>query len=200
MGSLPFAILFSADRSATPLVAAFSGFVDSGFPARVPRKLLLLPQGALSRVLAGPAGLSVGEPRRSYCGEAKFPFILQNFHRYFLYMAILFLFFLWKDAIFAFRFDGHFGIGVGTLVLTLNVTLLSLYTLSCHSLRHIIGGKLDCFSCATWGAPRHSAWGFLTTLNERHMWFAWCSLISVGLADLYVRLVASGAIKDLRIL
>jgi len=150
--------------------------------------------------LLDPPACAVGEPRRSYCGESKFPFILQNFHRYFLYLALLFLLFLWKDAIFSFRFDGHFGIGVGTLVLTLNVTLLSLYTLSCHSLRHLAGGKLDCFSCATFGPPRHSAWGFLTTLNERHMWFAWCSLISVGLADLYVRLVASGAVKDLRIL
>ena len=32
------------------------------------------------------------------------------------------------------------------------------------------------------------------------MLFAWLSLISVGLTDFYIRLVASGAIHDLRIL
>ena len=37
----------------------------------------------------------------------------------------------------------HFGIGVGTLVLTVNVILLSGYTLGCHSLRHLVGGYLD---------------------------------------------------------
>ena len=40
-------------------------------------------------------------------------------------------------------FDGHFGIGVGTLVLLANVTLLSCYTFGCHSLRHLIGGVRD---------------------------------------------------------
>ena len=37
----------------------------------------------------------------------------------------------------------HFGIGVGTLVLALNVVLLGGYTLGCHSLRHLVGGFLD---------------------------------------------------------
>src|ERR1700732_1094255 len=141
-----------------------------------------------------PPGCAVGEPKRSYSGETKFPFILQNLHRYFLYLAILFLAFLWKDAIQAFFFDGKFGMGVGTLVLLVNIILLTTYTLSCHSLRHLAGGSLDCFSCSTFGKPRYKAWQWLTILNERHMWFAWMSLISVGLADLYVRLVASGEI------
>ena len=112
----------------------------------------------------------------------------------------MFILFLWHDVIKAFDFDGHFGIGLGTLVLTTNVVLLTLYTFSCHSLRHLAGGKLDCFSCATFGKPRHAAWRGVTFLNERHMLLAWCSLISVGSADFYVRLVASGAIHDLRIL
>jgi|SRR5882724_5112348 len=148
-----------------------------------------------------PPACAVGEPAsRRYSGETKFPFILQNLHRYFLYLAILFLVFLWHDVVLAFRWDGHFGIGLGTLVLLLNVTLLSIYTLSCHSLRHLAGGKLDCFSCATFGKPRFGIWSGLTRLNERHMLFAWASLITVGLADLYIRLVASGVIRDLRIL
>jgi hypothetical protein len=146
-----------------------------------------------------PPGCAVGEGRRSYSGETKFPFILQNLHRYFLYLAVLFLVFLWKDAIQAFFFDGKFGMGVGTLVMLVNICLLSTYTLSCHSLRHLAGGKLDCFSCATFGKPRYKAWRGLTVLNERHMLFAWLSLFSVGLTDLYIRLVSSGAIQDVRL-
>ena len=153
-----------------------------------------------------PPGCAVGErPGRNYRGETSFPFILQNIHRYFLYGAIVFLGFLWYDAIRAFWFPGsdqklHFGIGVGTLVLLANIVLLSLYTLSCHSLRHLIGGKLDCFSCTVTNRTRHGGWKKLSFLNERHMLFAWCSLISVGFADFYVRMVASGMIKDIRIL
>jgi hypothetical protein len=146
-----------------------------------------------------PPACAVGEGKRNYSGETKFPFLLQNAHRYFLYLAILFLVFLWRDAVRAFFFDGKFGIGVGTVVLLVNVTMLSIYTLSCHSLRHLVGGKLDCFSCATFGKPRHGAWRGITALNEHHMLFAWISLFGVGLADLYIRLVSSGAIQDVRL-
>ncbi len=151
--------------------------------------------------LLDPPACAVGEPsNRKYRGETSFPLILQNIHRYFFYLAVVFILFLWRDAIRSFFFDGHFGVGVGTLVLTLNVTLLSLYTFSCHSLRHLAGGKLDCFSCATFGRSRNSAWRGLSFLNERHMLFAWCSLVSVGFTDFYVRLVATGALRDLRLL
>lgn len=150
--------------------------------------------------LLDPPACAVGEGRRSYSGETKFPLILQNVHRYFFYLAVVFLAFLWHDAIRAFFFDGQFGIGVGTVVLLTNVCLLSLYTFSCHSLRHLAGGKLDCFSCATFGKPRYTAWRWITVLNERHMLFAWLSLFSVGLTDVYVRLISSGTIHDLRIL
>lgn len=151
--------------------------------------------------LLDPPACAVGESAgHKYRGETAFPFILQNVHRYFFYLAVLFIAFLWHDAFLSYSFDGHFGVGVGTLVLTLNVLLLSLYTFSCHSLRHIAGGKLDCFSCATFGRSRFEAWRVSTFLNERHMLFAWCSLVSVGFADFYVRMVASGAIRDLRLL
>ena len=84
-------------------------------------------------------------------------------------------------------------------MLLLNVILLLIYTLSCHSLRHLAGGKLDCFSCSNFNKGRHKAWRWLTFLNERHMLFAWMSLFSVGFADFYVRLVSSGAIQDVRL-
>lgn len=148
-----------------------------------------------------PPGCAVAEkPGRKYFGETKFPFILQNLHRYFLYLAVVFIAFLWHDAIRGFLFDNGFGVGVGSIVLLVNVVLLTLYLFSCHSLRHLAGGKLDCFSCARFGRERHSTWLGLSFLNERHMLFAWASLFSVGLADLYVRLVSFGAIRDLRIL
>lgn len=146
-----------------------------------------------------PPACAVGEGRHSYRGETAFPLILQNLHRYFLYMAIIFLGFLWKDAIQAFFFDGKLGLGVGTLVLLVNICLLTIYTLSCHSLRHLVGGKVDCFSCSAFGKSRYEAWRWLTALNERHMLWAWLSLFSVGLADLYVRMVSSGAIQDVRL-
>ena len=147
-----------------------------------------------------PPACAVGESRGKYRGETGFPFLLQNLHRYFLYVALIFLIILWYDAIHAFWFNGTFGIGTGSLVLLANIVLLTLYTFSCHSLRHIIGGKVDCFSCVTAGGPRHAAWRSTSFLNEHHMLFAWMSLFSVGLADLYVRLVASGTIQDLRLM
>jgi hypothetical protein len=148
-----------------------------------------------------PPACSVGEFRsHKYRGETAFPLILQNLHRYFLYVALIFLIILWYDAIRAFWFEGGLRIGVGSLVLLTNIILLSLYTFSCHSLRHIVGGKLDCFSCVAFGGQRHAAWRGSSFLNEHHMLFAWLSLFSVGLSDFYVRLVATGAIGDLRLL
>ncbi|MGB6598933.1 MAG: hypothetical protein WA829_10320 [Candidatus Acidiferrum sp.] len=148
-----------------------------------------------------PPSCAVGEPsKRKYKGETKFPFILQNLHRYFFYIAVVFLAFLWYDAIVAYDWNGHFGIGVGTLIMSVNIIMLTLYTFSCHSLRHLAGGKLDCFSCATFGMPRHSAWSGISFLNERHMLLAWTSLITVGFTDFYIRMVAAGVFHDLRIL
>ena len=78
-----------------------------------------------------PPACAVGEPsNRKYQGETKFPFILQNIHRYFFYLAVVFILFLWHDVVKAFIFDGHFGVGLGTLVLTMNVILLTLCTRS----------------------------------------------------------------------
>lgn len=147
-----------------------------------------------------PPACAVGEGSKgAYRGETRFPFILQNLHRWFLYLAFVFLAFLWWDAIHAFFFPDGFGIGVGSLVLLANIVLLTLYTFSCHSLRHLAGGKLDCFSCTSFGPRRYTAWRWLSSLNGRHMLYAWMSLISVGLADLYVRLVSSGFLKDIRL-
>jgi hypothetical protein len=92
-----------------------------------------------------------------------------------------------------------FGMTLGTLVLAANTILLSLYTFSCHSLRHLVGGKIDCFSCVAFGNARFKLWRGASALNKRHMLFAWMSLFMVGFADFYVWMVASGTIKDTRI-
>jgi hypothetical protein len=148
-----------------------------------------------------PAGCAVPERKgRKYSGETKFPFILQNAHRYCLYLAVIFLAFLWHDAFKGFFFADGVGVGVGSLVLLVDVILLSLYLFSCHSVRHLFGGRLDCYSCVNFGGQRHGTWKKLSFLNEHHMLFAWVSLFSVGLTDLYVRLLSSGVIRDIRLL
>jgi hypothetical protein len=139
----------------------------------------------------------VGEPRKSYWGERSFPLILQNVHRYFLYLALIFIVLLTYDVYKALWFDGQFGIGVGTIILAVNAVLLSCYTLGCHSLRHLVGGLLDQMSKAP---VRKKTYDCVTCLNTRHMLFAWLSLTSVGFSDLYVRLCAMGIWHDWRIL
>jgi len=152
---------------------------------------------------ADPLSCAVGEPRARYLGEASFPLILQNIHRYFLYVAILFLFVLaydvWKALWFTDPVSGQvsFGIGLGTIVLAVNLCMLTSYTLGCHSLRHLIGGWRDFFSQSK---GSFACYNCVSGLNNRHMLFAWCSLFSVAFADVYVRLCAMGVWTDWRIL
>jgi hypothetical protein len=148
-----------------------------------------------------PAACSVGEPPRGkYTGETRFPFVLQNMHRFAFYLAFLWLFFLWHDVWKALWFDGTFGVGLGTLVILASTGTLTLYTFSCHSYRHLVGGKLDCFSCSASARARHGIWSRITALNEHHMGFAWISLFAVTFADVYVRCLAMGLIRDVRFL
>ncbi len=150
---------------------------------------------------ADPPGCAVGEGRKGYSGETRL-FIFQNLHRYFLYVALIFLILLFIDVVHASIWPTEngstFGVSVGTLVLLLNVTFLGLYTFSCHSFRHLIGGNIDCHSCVL-GKQRYQAWKGVSFLNQRHMLFAWISLFWVGFTDFYVWMVASGRITDFRI-
>ncbi len=161
-------------------------------------------RGAYYKAFWGdPPSCAVGEPRASYRGEGSFPLVIQNVHRYFLYIALIFLLFLahdvWKALWFADAVTGavSFGIGVGTLVLAVNVVLLGGYTLSCHSLRHLVGGCVDCPSASP---LRSTAYRCASALNVKHMLFAWLSLFWVGFADLYVRMCSMGIWTDYRIL
>jgi len=152
---------------------------------------------------ADPPGCAVGEPRKTYLGERSFPLVMQNVHRYGLLLSFIFLIFLWHDAWLALWFDDaagvtRFGIGVGTLVMFVNVVLLSGYTIGCHSMRHIIGGIKDRIGSAP--KVQKLAYDCSTACNRGHSKWAWCSLFSVALTDVYIRLCSMGILNDLRIL
>ena len=151
---------------------------------------------------ADPPSCAVGEPRARYLGENSFPLIIQNIHRYFLYVAVIFLFFLasdvWKALWFANPGTGQeeFGVGVGTLVLAMNVILLGGYAFGCHSMRHLLGGGRDEIQKAICGRTGYNC---VSYLNSRHMKWAWCSLFWVAFSDVYVRLCSMGIWSDWRI-
>jgi hypothetical protein len=197
---------------------ALFGPKPAAWPAWLPFSpaLLILPIPGLFRLTcyyyrgayykafwADPPACAVGEPRSGYRGEASFPLILQNVHRYFMFLTFAVLAVLALDVWHAFWFPVpaaggvEFGIGVGTLVLAANVVLLAGYVFGCHSLRHVTGGMCDVLS-------RHplrlGTYRCVSALNRRHMRWAWLSLFSVGFADLYVRLCSMGVWTDWRIL
>jgi hypothetical protein len=153
---------------------------------------------AYYRSFAGsPPGCAVGPlaSARKYRGETAL-LLFQNLHRYALYFALLFIFIRGKDALESFVRDGQIGIGVGSVILTINVVLIAAYTFGCHSFRHLVGGRKDCMSSCGKSTIALGSWKQATWFNGRHMQFAWASLVWVMVADLYVRLVAMGKIHD----
>ena len=143
-----------------------------------------------------PTACAVAEPHGKYTGETKFPLIMQNLHRYFWLAADLISIINTWDLVQAFRPEGHsFGFGLGTIIMLINVVMLWAYTISCHSCRHIIGGRLRNFSAHP---LRYRAWGFVSKLNAKHMQLAWTTLATLLITDAYIGLVASGAFSDPR--
>jgi len=149
----------------------------------------------------GPPSCSVGTPGTGYRGERMFPLIIQNIHRYTLPFAFLLLIFLTRDAWSSLWFETEsgaeqLGLSVGSLVLIANVSLLSLYTFGCHSLRHLVGGVIDKLARRP---VRKAAYNCASWCNKRHMRFAWFSLVWVAFTDVYVRMCAMGIWTDWRI-
>lgn len=142
-----------------------------------------------------PPACAVAEPHRRYTGERRFPLVLMNTHRYWWYVAMAFCIMLGYDAYLSFRFGGGYGMGLGSLLLTVNVVLVTLYTVSCHSCRHILGGRLNHFSRHP---LRYRLWTAVSRLNVRHGTFAMASLTTLALTDLYIRLVAAAVFADPR--
>ncbi|MGN9776420.1 hypothetical protein ACTMS0_11685 [Micromonospora sp. H33] len=145
---------------------------------------------------ASPPACAVTEPHKKYTGETRLPLFVMNWHRYFFYLAALILLINLYDAIFAFRGpDGGFGVGLGTLIILVNVVALAGYTISCHACRHVVGGRLKHFSK---NPLRYRFWTLVSKLNVRHGTFAMVSLFTVIFTDLYIMAVSAGWISDLR--
>jgi hypothetical protein len=144
---------------------------------------------------ASPPSCAVAEPHRSYSGETRFPLVMNNIHRYFFYPAFVISVILTYDAVLGFRnADYEWGhMGLGTVILVVNSLLVWGYTISCHSCRHIFGGRLKSFSK---NPVRYRMWTWISKLNGRHAQLAWYSLFSLAIADLYVYLLATGTITD----
>jgi hypothetical protein len=194
----------------SPFYSPFIPTKGLGLPLITPA-LLILPGPATFRLTCyyyrkayyrsfamDPPGCAVGERNaHRYNGETKL-LLFQNLHRFALYLAIVFLVFLWHDFVLSLFWKDGFHVGVGSIVILLNCTFLSMYTFSCHSFRHLIGGGMNTYSGGL-GALRYKAWTLVSKINEKHMQLAWVSLFGVALTDFYVRSVASGAITDIRL-
>ena len=152
---------------------------------------------------ADPPSCAVGEPRKGYLGENSFPLILQNIHRYFMWVALVFLFMLSYDVWLALWFADP---ATGSKAVR-------------HRRRHDRAARQRRAAALLHvglplAAPRRGrAQGrdlevgdlrglllVLEQLEQPAQLFAWCSLFSVMFADLYVRLCSMGIITDLRIL
>ncbi len=144
-----------------------------------------------------PPACAVEEPHGRYTGETRFPLVFQNAHRYFFVAASLVALVLTYDTVLTFRDrTGAWGhMGLGSLVFLANIVFIWLYTLGCHSCRHIVGGRLRHFSKHP---VRYRMWSAVSVLNARHGLFAWISLFSVALTDFYVYLLATHTISDPR--
>jgi len=203
-------VLFSDPSApgAAPLDHAWFGAWPSWWPSFLPASpailILIFPglfrftcyyyRKAYYRAFAWtpPACAVQGIPHKNYKGERGL-MVFQNLHRYALYPALVYIVILYYDAGVAFFRDGEFGVGVGSIVLLLNATLLAGYTFGCHAFRHLVGGGADCFSCSR---ARHGAWKRVSILNRRHMLWAWMSLFWVAFSDFYVRMVSMGIWTD----
>jgi hypothetical protein len=208
-------VLFMDPTAAGHAPSSWFGGIPSFMPSWVPGVMspaiyiLIFPgsfrftcyyyRKAYYRSFAGsPPGCAVGPlaGKRKYRGETAL-LLIQNLHRYALYFALAFIVLLSKDAIESFFLDGKPGIGVGSIILTINVALIAGYTFGCHSFRHLIGGRKDCMSECGKPTVALGAWKKATWFNVRHMQFAWASLIWVMVTDVYVRLCSAGVIHDL---
>ena len=146
-----------------------------------------------------PPACAVAEPHRRYTGENRFPLVLQNAHRWFWYAAVAVGLVLTFDVVLAFRpAEGEapgIHMGLGTVLMAINVALIWLYTLSCHSCRHIVGGRLLHFSKHP---ISYRLWSLVSKLNADHGRYEWYSLFSVALVDLYIWMLAANVFEDPR--
>ena len=155
---------------------------------------------AYYRAFSGPPpACAVGAlPRKrkeGYKGETGL-MVIQNIHRITVYFAIIYIIVFFYDAYLSFFRGGEFGVGLGSILILGNPILLSSYVFGCHSIRHLVGGSKDCYSCDLNGNIAYQNGKIVGWLNRRHELFAWLSLIWIMIADLYIRMVSMGYIND----
>jgi hypothetical protein len=190
-----------------PAAAEFGTFMPANVPL-IPFAFLSLPFLLLFRLTCyyyrrayyrsfwlSPPACAVPDGHQRYTGETRFPLIMQNLHRYAFYAAVLISLINTWDAIRSFWGTEGFGFGLGNLLLVGNVVLLWAYTASCHSCRHIVGGRLKHFSKHP---VRYKAWGFVSKLNTRHKELAWITLGTLALVDVYILAISAGWFSDPR--
>ena len=165
-------------------------------PARLPGHLLLLPQGLLPGVLLRSArlrGRRAQRPPDDSGSRRAFPFILQNLHRYFLYLAFIPLTFLWIDAVVSLRHDDQWRIGLGTFAARdqrgAAHLLLVLVPLAAPPRRR--QARLLLVHRARSARGTRCGSGSRASTSATTVW-AWASLFSVVVADIYVRLLGLG--------
>lgn len=133
---------------------------------------------------------------RSYSGETSTLFKVENLHRYFMYASAAILPFFYYDLYLSLTFGGGFILRIGSLLMIADVIVLTLYVFSCHSVRSLIGGRKDCFSCMAMARQRKGVYDAQSKLNTHHEVFAWLSLMTIIAMDLFIRAISMGIPLD----
>jgi len=172
-------------KDAIPLLA-YPGFLILPFPAGFRFTCYYYRKAYYRAFVARPSACNVEAAKGvKYKGERGL-LVFQNLHRYFLLAALVITGFLLYDAVRSVWTPHGLYFGIGSALMLLNIVLLAGYTFGCHSLRHLVGGRLDCFSCTAIARTRHSMWEGVTRLNQNHGRWAMASLFSVALTDAYI--------------
>lgn len=131
--------------------------------------------------------------RGKYTGERSFPFILNNFHRYFAYATFVLMVLQTLDVLVALTY----GIGIGTILMIITAVFLSLYVYGCHALRHAAGGGRNCYTCSPIAKTQYKIWSIGSKLNQHHERWFWCSLVMVMVVDIWIHLVVGNPSIDM---
>ena len=186
-------------------VAEFKGYIDPFYSPTI----LVLPFVGLYRLtcyayrkdynrhvfkhpLVCTAYGRLDDSTRKYTGETSMFMKAENLHRYFLYVAIAILPFFYYDFYISLFYAGYFILRLGSVILLLNALFITMYVLSCHSFRSLIGGRKDCYSCMAGGKGVNKVYRAQSRLNAHHEAIAWLSLIFIIFVDLYLRGLAAG--------
>jgi len=137
-----------------------------------------------------PTGCAVSKPWDEYSGETGI-LLVQNLHRYFMYAALIYLPILSYDVWMSVNFHDtsnihSYGVSIGSMMLLVNLILLTGYTFGCHAFRHLVGGGANEWTANPMSRLKYRMWRFSTSFNENHRDWALYSLFWVMIADFYI--------------